>query len=162
MGGSQWLMDASVMKRKPLGNICDRANAGCLGQTFTHNVNESLRKNKVFKLTVLAEVGIKLCYKRLQQNCVVSYYLLLKKWTFTNTLCRRDPQRSECKSEQEGQNASLKESIMNTVRDQRRRSAARGFGAVEMKRKWRGQENCVRIRMPECVGGRTSGSGEGG
>lgn len=35
-------MDASVMKRKPLGNTCDRAGAGRLGQTFTHDANESL------------------------------------------------------------------------------------------------------------------------
>lgn len=51
-------MDASVMKRKPLGNISDRAAAGRLGQTFTHNANE-MRKNKVFRFTVLAEAGIK-------------------------------------------------------------------------------------------------------
>lgn len=83
-------------------------------------------------------------------------FLPLKEMTFTNALRVRDAQWREWKSKREGWNASLEEPIINSVQDQRRRSAAGGFGAAPVNGKWRGQENGVGIRTSECTSRRVS------
>lgn len=137
--GSQWWMDASVMKRT-LRRL-KRENV-YLWQTHRGTSYSRVRSFEIYTAKCWYSLFLmrwvwqqNLWWRPLQRNPITPSYLL-KKW-LSPIHCAWGTHNGE--SARANERDETQESIINTVQDQRRGSAAGGFGAAQSSVKSAGQ-----------------------